>query len=288
MKYLVIVLLCFSQTMMAMTTSGKKALIVTIDQDKLRVDPRMNLENGTAPIQMMLQPLTEVGALGQAITIFLDKLKEETLVEAWDKARGDWIVSVTAGVYDKVFLALGEAAHVDEYMRMIWEEALADHDVVDYVSMVHGGQQLIKESWGVPQDSKKIRMVYSEACGGGSGREHFIDQYGALISAGHNAHSDYESASPLFSFAFLSAWFAGMPFTAALNNAWQFGSALLMNTNVFPLAQLFGGYEDAKQALDGSKIEMAWASMVDPNTMTVTSMERPSEIGIGQENYLQY
>lgn len=259
-----LILLAFllSQSFLSISWAQTKSLIVTIDQHHLAGMNEENLKN--LPLMLgFLQP-GDFGALGEAVSKFTRKvsgsknLSVEDVIANWDESRAEWIKEHAEKVYDKVFIAQGDLSRDNDYMSFIWAQAL-EFDIVDYVSMVHGGGQNIKPEWNVPCDSVKIRMVYSEACKGGSGKQAFIGGFNALASAGHKANGVNPSASPFFSFSFLSNWFSGQSFYRSLQNSWQDGSSLLKNNHrAFLLSQLLGGYATVDQALEGSSIEYSY------------------------------
>ena len=190
------------------------------------------------------------------------------MIDAWDQVRADWIKANAQGVYDSVLVVTGKDTRDDQLMAKIWEDAL-QADEVDYISMVHGGRQWIKDEWNVPKKGGKLRMVYSEACQGGSAKQ-FIEDYHALVTAGHGANAKNSSASPLFSFGFLRAWFDGQPFLSALQTAWQKGKAIVQTQQGFMLAKfVHPAYNEPADVIEGSAISYAYNPNIDPSVVNI-------------------
>lgn len=277
MKYLCIALV-FAQTTLAATMG----LIVTINQkffnekaaeEFLATDPTFLAEQ--------LEPLSHAGVFGEAINNLISELKtmtsldSDSLIKAWDDARATWIRDhVNSDIYANLYIIKGKQLHDNAYMAELFSTALAHNDIVDYVSFVHQGDQLIKDAWNVPKTSNKFRMIYSEACQGGNGKDHFVNNYGALVSAGHNAYTKLPSPGPLFSFTFLDAWFKNKAFENALIISWQTGSLLLDNPGVFMFAILIGNYNNKEEALLGSRFSYAWNNAIEPNSLSVQSEQK--------------
>lgn len=251
-----------SQIFLSISWAQTKALIVTIDQQHLNGVNEQSLQN--LPMMLAFLQLDGFGHLGEVVAKFTKKISDskslsvKDVIDNWDSSRAEWVKERAEAVYDQVLIVEGELSRDSDYMAYVWSEAL-NFDVIDYISMVHGGCQNIKPEWKVPTDSVKIRMVYSEACKGGSGKEGFIDGFNALAAAGHKADAVNASASPFFSFSFLNNWFSGQSFYDALQGAWRDGSNLLKNNPyAFSLAQFIGGYASVDQALEGSSIEYSY------------------------------
>lgn len=271
MKYAFLVLMLLSQAMFGADVAQKAGLIVTIDQKSLGGFEQFCNQYGINGVKPMLDAAKALGHFGEALGGLSTMLEENkyTLIDAWDNARRDWIERHARGKYTNVYYILGDDTRDNAYMAFMWKSALDENDVVDYVSMVHGPYQLIKPEWKVRKD--KLRMVYSEACQGGSGKDHFVKLYGALVSAGHNADTkhEYSSASPFFSFAFLKAWLNGNNFEDSLAIAWTEGSTLLNNPQGFALAKQMANFASLQQALLGSKIFLSWNTAVSPQKITI-------------------
>ncbi|HXW54049.1 MAG TPA: hypothetical protein VEL47_08100 [Myxococcota bacterium] len=208
----------------------------------------------------------------KALIITIDqKTLSDGMNKAWDHARLDYIFAKAKTKYDGVYPVTGELVRNDEYMELIWHAALHKHDVVDYVSFVHEEDQWIKPEWKVAKNSNKLRMVYSEACHGGNGLKHFIQEYGAFVSAGHTDESPHLSASPFFSFVFLMSWLDGESFYQSLRNAEATGSNALNDPRYFGIARVFGKYTDVSQAIDGSRIKYAYRGDVSVLDFNINS-----------------
>jgi hypothetical protein len=195
----------------------------------------------------------------------------------WDNFRAWRISYMNFGRYENVYYAVGEQCRDDNYMKDIWQRALLENDVVDYVSMVHGGDQWIKDEWDLPKGSGKLRMVYSEGCQGGSGKEGFVEKYNACVAAGHNKDTSIPSASPFFSFRFLDSWLSGKSFKKSLENAWEDGKEALRSPGWFLIAKHVGGYNNCEDAIQGSKIQYSYRENYDVNTFTIDSHLAHSE-----------
>ncbi len=219
---------------------------------------------------VILQTICAASWADKGLIVTID---QETLSEKnntiWDDHRADFIQSKAKNKYENVYIVRGDLVRDDEYMQFVWAEALENNEIVDYVSFVHGGRQWIKDEWNVPVDSKKLRMVYSEGCKGGSGLDEFVKKYGAFLSAGHNKTAVGVSASPFFSFVFLVSWLEGNSFSEALNDAWLTGTLALSDSGYFQIAQVMGGYNNVDEALEASRIQYAHRGDVDPNLFTL-------------------
>ncbi len=271
MRILFVFAFLFVQATFSANMEAKKALIVTIDQKTLGMHAGKIEDQGAGALKTVLTPMKSHGALGEAIALLLEEIDSKTLIQAWDDARALWIQTSAARIYDKIFIIRGDDTRNDGYMAAIWDQALTGYDMVDYVSLVHGGGQIIKDEWNVPKSTNKIRMVYTEACGGGSGKNHFAKDFGALVSAGHNDKTPHPSASPLFSFTFLQCWFNGLSFLESLQNAWRFGSMMLHHPQGFALANFVANYQTKEDALEGSIIKLSWHAEVDPAAITINT-----------------
>lgn len=287
MKFFVLVCVLFSQLVWSAQDKQealRTALIVTIDQQFFVREAVAQLEQHPAIVKNMLEPLTtdDKGAFGQAVKKFLSYVASKSLMESWDAGRADWVTEQAEKIYTNVYVVTGASARDDTMMSALWAVALAENDVIDYVSMVHGGYQNIKDGWNVPRDSKKLRMVYSEACKGGSGRIGFVDTYGAMFSAGHTDNTKYNSASPFFSFFFLEAWLAGKPYYEALSDAWKKGTALIQKPESSPINQIMSSNPSTAASIEASQIIMASQSGVDVFSATIHT---PWTEGDGDESY---
>lgn len=213
-------------------------------------------------------------SVGLVVTIHQKTLTTE-LNEFWDNYRKEYIEKMintkATGKYNNVYFVIGELVEDDDHMKFIWNMALTHNKTLDYVSFVHGGDQWLKDEWGIPVDSKQIRMVYSEACKGGNGVDHFIKKYGAFVSAGHNKNTEGLSASPLFSFVFLASWLEGKSFAQALNDAWLTGMPALEDPFYFQMAQKISRYSDVGAAIEASRFQYAHRIDVDPAFFNIDS-----------------
>lgn len=278
MRFLSIVLFLLSQAVLATT-----GLIVTIDQ-KYIGNADAVLGHGPKALASQLLPLTEAGYVGQAVEKLIGKLNvaesvsAETLPMIWDDARAEWISEHARSAYDNVYIAKGLELHNDQHMASIWEKARNENDVIDYVAMVHADDQLIKPEWRVPAQGNKLRMVYSEACKGGSGKSEFVDGYGALVSLGHTKDTTGASSSPLFTFTFLAQWFAKQSFTASATMAWKIGEQYLNHPGIFGFAKLVSGSETQQEALAASRMVIAFNSAISPAEITAESNNDVSRV----------
>src|SRR5580704_8946176 len=105
LKALLFVLVVQSLGSVAWATKG---LIVTIDQKF--VSPKLSLSPGT-----------------------------NKLIETWDNVRRDYVLKRAKAKYDNVYIATGKGTHDDDHMSNLWQQALNENEVVDYMSFVHGG-----------------------------------------------------------------------------------------------------------------------------------------------------
>lgn len=133
----------------------------------------------------------------------------------WDTIRSWRISLMNAHMYDHVYHVKGDDCRNTEHLKKIWQQAFDENDDVDYVSMVHGGGQFI-DDLDIPEDNKKLRLVYTEGCHGAASLEQFVTKYGAIAAVGHKGLS----ASPFFSFKFLNAWTSDLPLEQAIESAW--------------------------------------------------------------------
>lgn len=177
-------------------------------------------------------------------------------------------------VYEKVYLAMGEQVRDDEYMKNLWNEAMNDEeiDVVDYFALVHHsqGQPWFKPQWEV-RNNGKLRFVYSSGCCSGNGGEEIIAQYGALAAVGHKYDSQaMPSASPFWSFRVLDSWINGKSFNETIFQAWQEGKTNITSVWAKPFLKAFK-YQNAKEAIEASKLEYSYRKDLDPKKLTIHS-----------------
>lgn len=257
--------------------SETKALLITINQKHLAfIQPEVREQ---LPTFLSRFDFSQFGELGGVLSTFTKTitniqstkgLSGEDIIRAWDDARADYVRERARHAYDEVIVVTGDT---DDNEKMSTAFAQAQrYDAVDYFSLVHTDDQLIREEWGVA--TNKLRMVYSSACFGGHGGEHFIERYHAFASAGHNAKAIHPSASPVFSLSVLDAWIDGQNFVDTLKTAWRQGEALLSSQSGFLLARLMGGYEKASDAIAASTFEYAFEAQLDPFTFTINSFPK--------------
>jgi hypothetical protein len=268
LKLVAVILL--SQSFFGLLWSETKGLVVVIDQKHLAGVTPQTLQ--FLPTVLSQLNTVDMGALGEVIEIFKSttkdqKLTTESVIKAWDDSRAQWVKTKAAKSYDNVYVAHNDDGRKDESMKTTWNQALAENDAVDYVSMVHCGDQFIKDAWQVPKSSNKLRMVYSEACQGGSGKEHFINTYRASVSAGHTGIS----ASPLFSFNFLTHWFDGLSFQESLTRAWATTKLVAHSQSGLTLAGMIGGYKNSDEIIEGLQVKFAVSPHVDAHVFNINS-----------------
>lgn len=264
----IIALIVASQCYVSALFCETKGLIITIDQKHLAGVDTDTLK--MLPAILSKLDVKNIGSLGEVITLFKGKIYSHSTVKdvitAWDDSRAQWIENKAKATYNNVYLIKGDDLRQDQKMKDAWEQALRDNDVVDYVSMVHQGDQFIKDAWQV-SNTKKLRMVYSEACCGGSGKDHFILKHRAALSAGHKG----KSASPLFSLTFIHNWLDGNNFVASFQDAWSKGQMLLNTQGGLILASMIGGYTDKEEIVRESKIAVSFHPGVDGFSFTINS-----------------
>lgn len=275
MKIKLIAIILLSQSLFLGSFAFNKGLIVTIDQQNL--DGLSEQALPMLPIILGQLNFLELQDLGEAVTIFKNKiskinsLTKKDVIEAWDDSRALWIESKAKGKYNHVYIVQGELIRDNDYMQFIWQQAFDENDVVDYVSMVHGGHQLIKDEWNVQKEGGKLRMVYSEGCQGGSGKRQFIEKYHAIVSAGHKEKTCFSSASPLFSFGFLTNWFLGESFIDSLTFAWISGKDILDSKSGMMLAQFLVGNKPKNELLSGSEFEYSYNPKINVRQFNINS-----------------
>lgn len=199
--------------------------------------------------------------------------KGQTLNQFWDNYRKEFLEPKAKKIYNNVYFVIGFDIENNDLMRKTWAKALQENDYVDYVSFVHGnatsGDQYIKDEWEVPTDTKKLRLVYTEACNGGGGLHHF-DKYNVAIAMGHGNNQSASSASPFFSFVVLDSLFNKASVEQAAKNSWVTGKAALESEPTYQsLAMLLGHYQDINQVMPGSKITIRYRNDIDPQTFTL-------------------
>jgi hypothetical protein len=196
----------------------------------------------------------------------------------WDNYRKGIIEGMiqSKAPYEKIEFVIGEQLEDNQHMKKVMA-TLSKFKVLDYFSFVHGGDQWIKVEWFNDEHEYnafkgKLRFVYSEGCHGGSGLKEFVEGFDALVSVGHTKDSLHLSASPFFSFVLLASWLDGKSIKQALADAWITGTYALTNTPLyFTIAQAISRYDNAQQAIKGSRFQYAYQSHIDLANFTITS-----------------
>ena len=173
--------------------------------------------------------------------------------------------------YSKVYCVRGTQLEDDALMKGIWGKAIAENDQIDYVTFVHGGSQYIKKKWASEEQLKgKLRMVYSEACGGGHG-ELALEKFNAVAAAGHSVRANDISASPFFSTAFLWAWSGGETLKNSIQYASDCGNWRLRTRIGFFIAQLAAGYKTPESAIEQSRMCYAQWEHLTADQVTINT-----------------
>lgn len=213
---------------------------------------------------------SEQQVLNETGLIFV--VHQETLGEfsnwVWDGLR-EWISwTLLKDAYGHIYYVRGKQLEDPSYMQEIWQRALEENEQIDYISFVHGGRQHIQAQWISSFPKNKLRMVYSEACRGGSGKE-FLQNFDALVAAGHNPEEGSVSASPFYSLPFLYHWSKGSCFKEALKKAWETGCLRLQSSPGFYIAQKVGGYRSIEEAISQSLIYYSYWSNSSLNDISI-------------------
>lgn len=232
-------------------------------------------EQKAAMLPHMLKqvPTKDFGALGEVIEFFLKENlgnpSKNDIIRAFDNSREAW-ARQKAGNSRKIYMVKGKNAEDHEHMKKVYEQAIRENDVVDVMSIVHGGRELI----GTLDDMSKIRFFYTSACSGKNNSAHFMNK-GVHAYVGHEALS----ASPLFTHAILKNWLLGKDLETSLKDAWCEGKAILNSPIGIMLAQMLGGYQgDAEEILAQSLISFTIRQNPEAKELTINSPVPPKNI----------
>lgn len=253
----------------AQFTSPSSGLVVIIHQEHL--SGMSDQQAAMLPSMLKQVPPKEFGALGEVIEFFLKEnlgnRSKNDIIRAFDDSREAW-ARQKAGTSRKIYMVKGKNAEDHEYTKKVYEQAIQENDVVDVISIVHGGRELI----GIPDDMSKVRLFYTSACNGKNNSVHFMNK-GVHAYVGHEA----TSASPLFTHAILKNWLLGKDLRTSLKDAWNEGKAILNSPAGLMLAQMLGGYQgDAEQILSESLISFVTRNEQKAKTLTINSPVPPS------------
>lgn len=253
----------------AQFTSPSSGLVVIIHQEHL--SGIRDEQAAMLPLMLRQVPTKDFGALGEVIEFFLEKNlgnpSKNDIIRAFDDSREAW-AQQKAGTSRKIYMVKGKNAEGHEYMKKVYEQAIQENDVVDVISIVHGGRELV----GIPDDMSKVRLFYTSACSGKNNSGHFMNK-GVHAYVGHEA----TSASPLFTHAILKNWLLGKDLRTSLKDAWDEGVAIVKSPIGLTLARMLGGYQgDADEILVHSLISFTTRHKQDAEKLTINSPVPPS------------
>lgn len=195
------------------------------------------------------------------------------------------VLPVIRKKYDHIFYVVGEQCRNDEYMAIVWQDALTKYDVIDYFALVHHSkdQPWFKDDWNIPKNSNKIRFVYNSGCSSGSGEEQVINAYGALAAIGHNENAQHASASPFVSFRVLAAWLNGKNLQETVDTAWKEGEANLRSWWAWQFLKRFG-YQNVDDAVEATQLEFSYRASSAPHAINFDSDMPPHDDNCVSEN----
>lgn len=247
------------------------ALVVIIDQQKFQGDPKpiITALNGLTP-----GTLQSFGTFGEILRMAKERLPSNTdLATLFDEVRLEWIKNENkknGNKYDEIYPLLGEDARNTQLVKLTLREVLKTHDAVDLVFMVHRGNDVI--SYDPSFLKGKLRIVVNSACNSFDGGEDYVEKFKALASTGHGEPQGPPSASPVYNFDFLRAWFGGKSFEEAVNDSQEAGNRFLSDPVGFMFARLIEpSFPNPIAALVGSKIHMRLRRDVHPGSITIDS-----------------